>query len=444
MSRHANSDVRVPVNEDSYSIKRDERKCLLCGSCRSTCKFGQAVYGYYDLEKTDDYAICIDCGQCIQSCPNGTLSLKHDYMEVLECIEDKNKIVVIQTSPSVRVGIGDEWGYPYGTFLEGHMVSALKKLGFDYVFDTNFGADLTIMEEATELVNRIKNNQNLPMFTSCCPAWVKFVEIFYPDKIPNMSTCKSPILMQGAIIKNYLAKKLNIDKDKIVSVAVTPCTAKKAEIKEVNSDMDYIITTKELTKMLKKKEIDFNSLEDEKYDMMNGSSSGLIFGNSGGVMEAALRTAHYLLTKENIKDLKIEKIRGIDGIKEAFVKIGDLKLKVAVVSGTANARKILKMIDEGKHYDFIEVMACPSGCISGAGQPKQDLMEMENVRKERIKSMYKQDNEAILKFCHENKEIQKLYKEFLNKPGSDLAKKYLHRTYQDKSHLLGEKEKVIE
>ena len=440
MSKHSNSDVRVPVNEDSLSIKRDERKCLLCGSCRSTCKFGQAVYGYYDLEKTDDYAICIDCGQCIQSCPNGTLSLKQDYLEVLEALEDKDKIVIAQTSPAVRVAIGEEFGYDYGTFLEGKMVSALKKLGFDYVLDTNFGADLTIMEEANELVNSLKNKTNLPMFTSCCPAWVKFVEIFYPDKIPLLSTCKSPVLMQGSMIKNYFCKQKNIPLKKVVSVSITPCTAKKAEIKrdDLGCDIDYVITTKELVKLLRKKEIDFNLLEDEQYDSMFGSSSGLIFGVTGGVMEAAIRTAYYMMTKENMENLVVKSVRGTDGIKEATIKLNDLKLKVAVVSGTANARELLKKIDEGKHYDFVEVMACPGGCISGAGQPKHDLMEMDKVRQDRIKSMYNQDSKSTLRFCHENKEIKKIYKDFLVKPGSDISKKYLHRTYQDKSYLLGE------
>lgn len=444
MSIHENSDVRVPINKDSYSIMRDERKCLLCGACRSTCKFGQAVYGHYDLEKTGDYAICIDCGQCIQSCPNGTLTCKHDYMEVLDKINDPDKVVIIQTAPSVRVALGEEWDKNFGTFVEGKLVSVLKKLGFDYVLDTTFGADLTIMEEATELIERIKQNK-LPLFTSCCPAWVKFIEIFYPEKIPNLSTCKSPILMQGAMIKSYFAKEKNIDVNKIVSVAVAPCTAKKAEIKqevmrndENIPDVDYIITTKELIRLIKKAEIDFENLEEANYDSMVGSTSGLIFGATGGVMEAALRTAHYFLTGENVlnSDITYSAVRGLDGVKEATVKVGNYSLTVAVVSGTGNARKLLAKIDEGKHYDFVEVMACPGGCISGGGQPKQDLMIMDEVRKARINTMYQKDQELPLKFCHENPEIKKIYENFLEKPGSDLARKYLHRTYQDKSFLL--------
>lgn len=454
MSKHINYDKRVPIEPDNVSIKRDDSKCILCGSCRSVCKFKQGVYSYYNLENTNDQAICINCGQCSNVCPTKAITEVYNYQEVKEVLKDSTKVVVFQTSPSVRIALGEEFGLDFGTFVEGKMVAALRKLGAKYVFDTTFGADLTIMEEATELVDRIVNKKTLPMFTSCCPAWISFVETFYPELIPNLSTAKSPILMQGSIIKTYFAKKEGIDPKSIINVSVTPCTAKKAEIKRVEmnnsghyledtsiTDMDYVITTRELARWLKEENIDFNSLEESSYDapLGKGTGAGVIFGNSGGVMEAAVRYAYYLITDKDVNDklLNFEEIRGLEGIKEAEVKISNLKLKIAVVSGTNNARKLIeRMKNENIHYDFIEVMACPGGCIAGGGQPTYDQVIADEVKNKRINSMYNDDNQSKLRNSYQNHDIVKIYNDFLGKANSHLAKELLHTTYSDKSAIL--------
>jgi len=457
MSIHENSDVRVPINSDSVSIKRDDSKCILCGNCRSVCKFNQGVYGRYDLEKTFDKAICIECGQCSNVCPTSAICEVKDYLKVKEYIKNDEYVVIFQTAPATRVSLGEEFGLEVGTFVQGKLVGALKELGASYVFDTAYGADLTIMEEANELIERIQNNGVLPMFTSCCPAWVKFLEIFYPDYIPNLSSTKSPILMQGAIIKTYFAKKMNIDPEKIIHVAVTPCTAKKYEIKreEMNDsgeflnknirDVDYVITVRELASWLKEENIDFNLIEEQEYDSLLGEASGagVIFGSTGGVMEAALRTAHFYITGERLSDENIEfkSVRGLEGIKEANILIGDYPLSIAVVTGTNNAHKFFEMLDN-KHYDFVEVMACLGGCVAGGGQPKVEQTIEQLEKEKRASSLYKQDR--LLKRCsYENKEIQTLYKEFLKEPGSEISKKLLHTTYSSKSEMLGEESKEI-
>lgn len=441
MSKHEYSEIRVPVNNDSLSIKRDNDKCILCGACKSTCKYKQGVAGNYDLTKTGDDAICIDCGQCTQVCPTKALDIIENYQQVEEEIKN-GKVVIFQTSPSIRVSLGEEFGMEVGTVVEGKVVSALKKLGASYVFDTNFGADLTIMEEATELINRIQENKNLPMFTSCCPAWVKYVEIFYPQYIPNLSTCKSPILMQGSIIKSYFAEKTGIRKEDIVNVAITPCTAKKAEIKrEELKDMDYIVTVKELSKWIKEKNIDFVSLEESPYDSILGekSGAGIIFGNTGGVMEAALRTAYHFITGEDPDPtlLEYQPVRGLTGVKESEIEIAGNLYHIAVISGTGNAKKFLDTLENSnKHYDFIEVMACPGGCISGGGQPKKDPMMMDEIREKRINSLYELDKKSHIRNSYENSEIKTLYEEFLKTPNSKEAEELLHTTYQDQSYLL--------
>lgn len=454
MSKHLNYDKRVPIELDNVAITRDESKCILCGSCRSVCKFKQGVYSFYNLENTCDRAICIHCGQCSNVCPTKAITEVYDYIKVKELLNDPSKVVIFQTSPSVRVALGEEFGLEYGTFVEGKMVSALRNLGAKYVFDTTFGADLTIMEEATEFVNRVMNKEKLPLFTSCCPGWVSFVETFYPELIPNLSTSKSPILMQGSIIKTYVSKNLNIDPKSIINVAVTPCTAKKAEIKrsEMNnsgrylndesiSDMDYVITTRELAKWLKEEKIDFNDLEESEYDspLGKGSGAGVIFGNTGGVMEAAVRTAYHLITGAAPTNdlLEFTSVRGLEGIKETMIKINNIEIKIAVVSGTNNARKLIeKMRSENIHYDFIEVMACTGGCIAGGGQPKYDQTIADEVKEQRINSLYNNDNSITLRNSHENPDIIKIYNEFLNKPNSNLAKLLLHTTYQDRSEIL--------
>lgn len=457
MSIHENSDVRVPINPDSVSIMRDDSKCILCGNCRSTCKFVQGVYGRYDLEKTGDKAICIECGQCSNVCPTSAICEVKDYLKVKEYIKNPNYIVVFETAPATRVSLGEEFGLSAGSFVQGKLVSALKKLGADYVLDTAYGADLTIMEEANELIERIQNDGVLPMFTSCCPAWVKFLEMFYPEYIPNLSTAKSPILMQGSIIKTYFAEKMNIDPEKIIHVAITPCTAKKYEIKreEMNKageflnkeirDVDYVVTVRELASWMREENIDFESLEDSNYDSLLGEASGagVIFGATGGVMEAALRTAHYYVTGESLKDENIEfhSIRGLDGIKEANVKIGDYDLSIAVITGTNNVHKFFEMQKNSeKHYDFIEVMACLGGCIAGGGQPKIDQTMAHLEKEKRSSSLYTQDR-TLKRFSYENTEIQKLYKDFLKEPGSDTSKQLLHTTYSSKKDMLNVFEK---
>lgn len=443
---------RVIIKEDNVALKRIESMCIRCGACKSYCKFNQGVDGYYDTNNP----ICIHCGQCINVCPMQALEQKKCYKEVEELINDKDKIIVFQTAPSVRIAIGEGFNYDYGEFLEGKMVSALRKLGADFVFDTTFGADLTIMEEASELLQRVVNNEKLPMFTSCCPGWVSFAENFYPELINNLSTCKSPILMQGAITKTYFAKENNIDPKKIVNVAITPCTAKKFEMvrDEMNSsgrfledesirDIDYVITTSELIEWIKEKKIDFNSLEDSNYDslMGKGSGAGVIFGATGGVMEAALRTANYLYTNEENKNLlEYTDVRGLEGIKETKVKLGDKDLNIAVITGTGNFRKFMdKVKEEDLHYDFVEVMACVGGCSSGGGQPRYDQTYQKDIKTKRIEALYNNDKSLKIRNSYENKDIVKLYQEFLQNPLSEYSKKLLHTKY----NKVNNKEKIV-
>lgn len=456
MSKHENANIRVPIEENNICITRDDNKCILCGACKSVCKFQVGVFGNYNLEQTSDKAICIGCGQCSLVCPTNAITEVMDYEKVKREIADPDKIVIFQTSPSVRAALGELFDLEPGTLVERKMVSSLKALGADYVFDTTFGADLTIMEEATELVRRIQNKETLPMMTSCCPAWVKFVETFFPNYIGNLSTAKSPILMQGAIIKTYFAKEAGIDPSKIVNVAVTPCTAKKEEIKQrkMNSsgiyhhcdnmrDTDYVITTRELGKWLNEAGIDFHALEEREYDDMlaRGTGAGFIFGNSGGVMEAAIRTAYYMITGNtpDISLLKYEPVRGLDNVKTATVVIQDLELKVAVINGTFQARKFLKNLEETKeHYDFIEVMACRGGCIAGGGTPKTEIPLPDEMKEARMKCLYEIDQNSNLRNSYENPDIKELYHAFLKEPSSDLAHALLHTSYTSKSSDLGE------
>ena len=445
---HINQKIRVAIDENNPSIKRIESKCVKCGQCAQVCNEFVSVNNNYDLNVTKK-PICVNCGQCIKVCPMDSIVGQDEYKEVAGHIADSDKIVIVSTSPSVRVGLGEEFGLPFGSFVQGKMVALLKKLGFKYVLDTNFGADLTICEEASELIERIKTNKDLPQFTSCCPSWIKFAETFYPEIIPNISSCKSPIGMQGPIIKTYFAKKMGIDPSKIINVALTPCVAKKMEIRreEMNisakinkvedmRDMDYVITTTELAKWAKEQNIDLNTLEDMPFDKFMGDASGagVIFGNSGGVMEAAVRTAYSYLTNKSPADLVLnfEGVRGLDGIKETSIEINGLTLKLAVVYGLANARKIIDKIKAGEKYDFVEIMTCPGGCIGGGGQPKHFNREVE-AQKARIQSLYNRDSEMKVRASHENPEIIELYKNYLIKPHSELAVELLHTTYEDKS-----------
>lgn len=450
MSKHLSTSVRVPIEADNPSIVRNESLCVKCGQCRNVCTSPIGVLGTYALEQTGDRAICIHCGQCANVCPVGSITEVYEYQKVKAAVEDKDKIVIVSTSPSVRVALGEEFGLPKGTFVQGKMVALLRALGVDYVLDTNFAADLTIVEEASELLARItgETDKPLPQFTSCCPAWVKFAETYYPELLPHISTAKSPIGMQGPTIKTYFAQKMGIDPRKIVNVALTPCTAKKFEIRreEMNAagqkldipelrDMDNVITTRELALWAKEAGIDFVSLEDSDFDKLMGEASGagVIFGNTGGVMEAALRTAYAYFTGEQPPKemLKLEPVRGYDGLREFSVELAGRVINVAVVHGTENVRKLIAAGIE--KYHFIEVMTCPGGCIGGGGQPKDFAYDADAARKARIEGLYERDAEMELHLSHENKEIQQLYQEFYDAPLSELAESMLHTTYQDRS-----------
>lgn len=457
MGKHLSESIRVPIEADNPAIRRIENLCIKCGQCRDVCRDYISVLGYYDLSKTNDTAVCIHCGQCANVCPVSSITETPEMDAVIAAAKDPDKVLIVSTSPSVRVSLGEAFGMQRGSFVEGKMIALLRKLGADYVLDTNFAADMTIVEEASELVERLTtHNKPLPQFTSCCPAWVKFAEIYYPELLPNISSAKSPIGMQGPTIKTYFAKKMGIDPKKIVNVALTPCTAKKFEIRrgEMNAsaryldlpglrDMDHVITTRELADWAKKADIDFSTLEDSKFDKLMGEASGagVIFGNTGGVMEAAVRTAYEFVTHEPApKELyTLEPVRGMQEIREAAVEIGTLCLQLAVIYGTSNVRRFLSMAKEsGKHYDFIEVMTCPGGCIGGGGQPKADVEERRTMVDSRIESLYKRDAQMKLRKSHENPELKQLYEEFYRKPLSPIAEEMLHTSYTDRSGLLGE------
>lgn len=427
--------------------------------CKEACTNLMGVHGSYTLEQTGGKAICIYCGQCANVCPVDSITERDECPQVQQAVADPNKIVVVSTSPSVRAALGEEFGMEPGAFVEGKMVALLRALGADYVLDTNFAADLTIVEEASELIRRItEGDQPLPQFTSCCPGWVHFAEIYAPQLLPHLSTAKSPIGMQGPTVKTYFAQKMGLDPKQIVHVALTPCTAKKFEIRreemhaaadyhgvEGMRDTDQVITTRELARWAKAEGIDWNALEDSAYDSLMGTASGagVIFGNTGGVMEAALRTAYAYLTGQNAPDtlLQLEQVRGYDGVREAQVVIGDLILQVAVVYGTANARNFLdRMQESGKQYHFVEVMACPGGCIGGGGQPKNLMKDADEIRKGRIAALYQRDGSMSLRTSHENPEIKQVYQAFYGKPLSEMAEKMLHTTYQDRSGLIQQKE----
>ena len=447
---------RVPIDADNPSIVRDDQKCILCGQCLEVCENIESVYGYYSLPVIDE-TICVNCGQCSMSCPSGAISERDDTKKVFEVLEDPDKFVLVQTAPATRVALGEEFGLPVGTWVEGKQVAALRRLGFDAVLDTNFSADLTIMEEATELVKRITGEvkKPLPQFTSCSPGWVKFCEYFYPELIPNLSTCKSPQQMFGALAKTYYAKKRGIDPNKIVSVSIMPCTAKKFEAQrpEMNDsakywktdnmrDVDIVLTTRELARMLKAKNIDLPSLPDENYDSIMGEDTGaaIIFGATGGVMEAAVRTAYYLITGNEPPELflNLTPVRGLAGVKEAAAEIpGVGTVRVAVCHGMANGRKVLDAVRDGKApWHFVEFMNCPGGCIAGGGQPRTAVPPSDAVREQRIAAIYRADAAAAKRKSHQNEEVAALYREFLEHPMSELAEELLHTDYQSRADKL--------
>lgn len=443
------------IDDSTLHLIRDNNKCILCRRCVSSCqKQHVAVIGANNrgfdtqigcaFEKNLNDVTCISCGQCIVNCPTGALREKDQCDEVIEAINDKRKYVIVQTAPAIRVTLGEEFGMPIGTNVKGKMVTALRRLGFDKVFDTNFGADLTIMEEAYEFVDRLKNGGVLPMITSCSPGWVKFCEHYYPEFIDNLSTCKSPQQMVSAMIKTWYAKKNNIDPRDIVVVGIMPCTAKKFEIKReyqnasgVN-DTDYVLTTRELSKLIKRSGIDFENLPEEDFDSVMGVSSGAgaIFGATGGVMEAALRTAADVLTGKSVKNIDYKSVRGNKNIKEATYEIAGKEINVAVVSGLENVSKLLDEIKAGtKEYHFIEVMCCPGGCINGGGQPIQpaNIRNFTDVIGRRIKALYEEDKSLKYRKSHENPVIKQVYEEFLEEPGSKIAHKILHTKYKKRN-----------
>ena len=461
--KHAFTDIRIPIESDNPAIQRDESLCIKCGQCRQVCEREIAVGRLYDMSSTKDTAVCVHCGQCANVCPVHSITEVYEHEAVKAAINDPKKVVIFSTSPSVRVGLGEEFGMPAGSFVEGQMVAALRKLGADYVLDTNFSADLTIMEEASELIERVTKKQKpMPQFTSCCPAWVKFAETFYPDILPHISSAKSPIGMQGPTVKTYFAKHKDINSEDIVNVAVTPCTAKKFEIRreemnisasETNSktmrDMDHVITTRELAKWMKEAGLDLKELDDQEYDNLMGAASGagVIFGNTGGVMEAAARTAYFLITGENPPEdyLNLKPVRGMDGIKEAEVVIDGIPLRLAVIHGLENARQIVENLQKKElDYDFIEVMTCPGGCIGGGGQPKTQVPLTDEIRKARIQALYTKDSDMELRYSHENPDIKRVYEEFYGKPLSGMAEKVLHTSYIDRSDILGESGRVLQ
>ncbi|MBQ7549297.1 MAG: (2Fe-2S)-binding protein, partial [Clostridia bacterium] len=426
---------------------RDNSKCILCRRCVAACNnqaisvIGANARGFdtcitSPFERKIQEFSCISCGQCVASCPTGALREKDDTAKVFEAINDPDKYVVVQTAPAVRAGIGEEFGYPIGTNCEGKMAAALRRLGFDKVFDTNFGADLTIMEESNELIERITTGGTLPMITSCSPGWIRYCEFYYPDMLDHLSTCKSPQQMFGATIKTWYAENMGIDPAKIVSVSVMPCTAKKFEIGRDDQnaagypDVDISITTRELARMIRSAGISFNSLPDEAYDSPLGEGTGaaVIFGATGGVMEAALRTAVEKITGKKLDNVDFNEVRGMEGVKDATYSAGDLQVKVAVVSGTKNAKTIMDQVRNGtSDYQFIEIMACPGGCINGGGQPivSGDTRNFVDYRALRASVLYNSDKEKENRKSHENEAIKRVYKEFFGAPGSHKAHEIL-------------------
>lgn len=422
----------VKIDEDNIAIERILDKCIDCGICKSTCELKEGM----KFDKNS--SLCLYCGQCIQSCPVNALRPKQDFKSIEEAKKD-GKILVAYTSPSVRASLGEIFN-KYGTFEQEKMVGLLRMLGFDYVFDTTFAADLTIMEEASEFVSRIKNNYKLPMFTSCCPAWVKYAEQFYPELLSNISSCKSPIGMMGPVVKEYFTKENNIKKEDLYTVAITPCTAKKYEIKKDNiSGTDLVITVNELIDIVNLNKIKYEDIKDSTFDSFfkEGSGAGVIFGNTGGVMEAAIRTAHYLITNKPLdKEIKFNSIRGMDNVKEAEVKIEDITLNVLVIHKMSSAKKILEDVkNKISKYHFIEIMNCEGGCIGGGGQPKVLESQIEQIKLKRIDTLYKRDNELNIKNSYDNPDIKKIYERFLKEPLSDKAKELLHTKYNDLSYL---------
>ncbi len=467
--RYEGSKTKKRIDDSTPALIRDSGKCIKCGRCVTVCSEIQSVGSIYQqrrgfatvvgpaFDKNLEEVVCVQCGQCAAICPVGAIIEKSHIDHIWDALDNPNKHVIVQTAPAIRAALGECFGNPPGTLVTGKMTTALRLLGFDSIFDTNFSADLTIMEEGTELLIRLKKalvekkKVALPMFTSCSPGWIKFAEHFYPDMLDNLSTCKSPQQMFGALAKTYYAKKIGKDPKDIVVVSVMPCTAKKYESQrpEMNDsgykDVDFVLTTRELSKMIKQAGIDFNLLQDSEMDSPLGLSSGAadIFANTGGVMEAAVRTAYEIVTGKPLpmKNLHIEPISGLEGVKKASLKIEEtlpewsflkgVELKVGVAHGLGNARKILEAIkDKKEDFHFIEVMTCPGGCIGGGGQPR---FTTDEIRLKRINAIYKEDEGKKMRKSHENPDIKKLYEEFLVKPLGDKSHHLLHTEYTERT-----------
>ncbi len=440
------------LDDSAAHMIRDNSKCILCRRCVAVCDKNQAVSilganyrGFATsigsaFEALLDETSCVSCGQCIVNCPTGALAEKDDTAKVFEALADDTKHVIVQTAPAVRAAIAEEFGNELGTDGEGKMVAALRRLGFDGVYDTDIAADLTILEEAHEFLDRVQNGGTLPMITSCSPGWIKYCEFNFPDLLGNLSTCKSPQQMFGALAKTWYAKKMNLDPKDIFVVSVMPCTAKKFEITRDDQaaagvpDVDVVITTRELARMIKRTGINFNALPEEEFDMPLGASTGagVIFGATGGVMEAALRTAVETLTGEELGSLEFTEVRGTQGVKEASYKVGDLEVKVAVASGLANAKEIMKKVRAGEaDYHFIEIMACPGGCVNGGGQPIQPatVHNFDDIRAKRASVLYNIDKNMPLRKSHDNPVLKEVYADYFEKPGSHKAHEAFHTTY---------------
>lgn len=450
------------IDDFSSSVVRDESKCILCKRCVAVCDQVQSVSvlgtvgrGFFSqVQPVFDKSLadvgCISCGQCIINCPVGALKEKSNIEDVWQALADPTKTVIVQTAPAVRAALGEEFGYPMGTPVTGKMAAALRRLGFDKVFDTDFGADVTIMEEGTELINRVTKGGVLPMITSCSPGWIKFIEMYYPDAIPHLSSCKSPQNMTGALLKSHYAEMNNIDPKDMVVVSVMPCTAKKYEIKREElcneagiADVDISITTREVARMIKEARIMFDSLPDEDFDPFYGESTGaaVIFGATGGVMEAAVRTVADVLNNKDIQEIDYEAVRGTEGIKRATVNVTpDLDVNILVAHGGSNIREVMEELKAGDLDDlhFIELMACPGGCVNGGGQPivsAKKKMDVD-IRAERAKALYSEDADRLeFRKSHQNPSVIRLYDEYLGEPGDHKAHCLLHTTYSKKPTL---------
>ena len=419
----------VFVDDQSLGIERDNSKCINCGMCTNTC------YLRENLKNNKNFNNCLECGQCIQTCPTGALKPKCDIPILLNNLN--KKVCIALVAPAVRVSIGDEFNKDYGSFEQEKLVGILRKLGFDYVFDVTYGADLTIVEEAYELVDRIKTNKNLPMLSSCCPSWVLYAERYYPELLNHLSTCKSPISMLSEIINSYFIPKKNLNREDVFVVALTPCTSKKYEIKRKElKGTDLVITTSELSDLIKLKKYNYDKIKNSNFDYLfkEGSGSGVIFGTSGGVTESVIRMTYNILTGDSLKEYELHEVRGLENVKEANFIINGKEINVAVVNGLSNVKRLLEQIKKKKSkYEFIEVMNCFGGCIGGGGQIKMDIYKEALIKNARSNSLYNRDKVKKIKSPYQNKDILELYSKYIGKPYGKKAEKLLHTVYFDKS-----------